>query len=93
MAVADEASKSRAIITVLGSDRPGIVAAVTAALAHHGANILDISQTILQGTFTMTMLVDLADSKVDFSALQDERSRAQWRQTRGAWKETCPRAP
>ncbi len=74
MAVADEASKSRAIITVLGSDRPGIVAAVTAALAHHDANILDISQTILQGTFTMTMLVDLADSKVDFSALQDELS-------------------
>ena len=48
MAVADEASKSRAIITVLGSDRPGIVAAVTAALAHHGANILDISQFFLQ---------------------------------------------
>lgn len=58
----------RAIITVLGSDRPGIVAAVAGALSERSANILDISQTILQGTFTMTMLVDLAGT--DFSALK-----------------------
>ena len=51
---------NRAIITVLGSDRSGIVAAVAGALADYDVNILDISQTILQGIFTMTMLVDLA---------------------------------
>lgn len=70
--------QSRAIITVLGSDRSGIVAAVASALADHEANILDISQTILQGIFTMTMLVDLGASDVEFSALQaqlDELSR------------------
>lgn len=72
MATTDEESKSRAIITVLGSDRSGIVAAVATTLARHDANILDISQTILQGTFTMTMLVDLAASDVDFARLQDE---------------------
>lgn len=65
----EAASSNRAIITVLGSDRPGIVASVTAELADREANILDISQTILQGTFTMTMLVDLGDS-VDFSELK-----------------------
>ena len=63
-----EAAESRAIITVLGSDRPGIVAAVAGALSERAANILDISQTILQGTFTMTMLVDLASA--EFSELK-----------------------
>ena len=65
----EAASSNRAIITVLGSDRQGIVASVTGELADREANILDISQTILQGTFTMTMLVDLGDS-VDFSELK-----------------------
>lgn len=65
----EAASSNRAIITVLGSDRPGIVASVTAELADREANILDISQTILQGIFTMTMLVDLGDS-VDFAELK-----------------------
>ena len=63
-----QATQTRAIITVLGGDRPGIVAAVAQALAERAANILDISQTILQGTFTMTMLVDLASA--DFSELK-----------------------
>ena len=65
----EAASSNRAIITVLGSDRPGIVASVTGELADREANILDISQTILQGIFPMTMLVDLGDS-VDFSELK-----------------------
>lgn len=68
----DGSSKSRAIITVLGSDRSGIVAAVAGALADHDANILDISQTILQGIFTMTMLVDLGDATVAFADLQEQ---------------------
>ena len=57
---AEKSPETRAVITVLGSDRPGIVAAVAGALSEREANILDISQTILQGIFTMTMLVDLA---------------------------------
>lgn len=66
------AQGARAILTVLGSDRAGIVAAVTNVLARHDANILDISQTILQGIFTMTMLVDLEAVAVDFEELQGE---------------------
>ena len=65
----EAASGNRALITVLGSDRPGIVASVTGALADREANILDISQTILQGIFTMTMLVDLG-STAEFSELK-----------------------
>ena len=72
MSIAGRESNNRAIVTVLGSDRPGIVAAVAGALAAHDANILDISQTILQGVFTMTMLIDLGDANVVFSELQDE---------------------
>ena len=66
--VATAAPESRAIITVLGGDRPGIVAAVAGALSERSANILDISQTILQGTFMMTMLVDLGAA--DFAELK-----------------------
>ncbi|MBR2682856.1 MAG: ACT domain-containing protein [Atopobiaceae bacterium] len=65
-----DSSSNRAIITVLGSDRSGIVAAVAGVLADHDVNILDISQTILQGIFTMTMLVDLSSSDAEFSVLQ-----------------------
>ncbi|MDO4538183.1 MAG: ACT domain-containing protein [Coriobacteriales bacterium] len=68
----DASMASRAIITVLGSDRSGIVAAVTGVLAEHDANILDISQTILQGIFTMTMLVDLKSTTVAFAELQEQ---------------------
>jgi ACT domain-containing protein len=67
-----DAGKDRAIITVLGSDRSGIVAAVTTLLSKHEVNILDISQTILQGTFTMTMLVDLTSCDVSFTDLHAE---------------------
>lgn len=70
MPTADETDQNRAIITVLGEDRPGIVAAVSTELSERSANILDISQTILKGTFTMTMLVDLAQVKTDFSELK-----------------------
>ncbi len=69
MTPTDAVSKNRAVITVLGSDRPGIVAAVATALSERDANIMDISQTILQGIFTMTMLVDLHDS-TEFSELK-----------------------
>lgn len=68
----DQDTQNRAIITVLGSDRSGIVAAVAGVLAQHDANILDISQTILQGIFTMTMLVDLNGTTVAFAELQGQ---------------------
>ena len=55
-------SQNRAIVTVLGTDRPGIVAAVAGCLSEHRANILDITQTI-ESTFTMTMVVDLGEAE------------------------------
>ena len=59
----------RAIVTVIGKDRVGIIADVTAMLAQYGVNVLDISQTVLQEYFTMIMLVDAAQCTVPFADL------------------------
>ena len=48
----------RAIVFVIGADRVGIIADVCCLLASMNINILDINQTVMKGTFTMTMLVD-----------------------------------
>lgn len=60
----------KAVITVLGCDRVGIIAGVTAVLAESNTNILDISQTIMSDIFTMIMMVDLSGSAADFPELQ-----------------------
>ena len=59
-----------AVITVLGKDRKGIIAAISQKLAEGGANILDISQTILRGMFTMTMMVDCSDLGIGFDEMR-----------------------
>ena len=59
----------RAIVTVLGKDRVGIMSLVCALLAQHSIYILDISQTVLQDYFTMVMLVDASQCKVPFGDL------------------------
>ena len=56
----------RAIVTVIGHDRVGIIAEVCSLLASLQVNILDISQTVMQEFFTMTMLVDTAFSASPF---------------------------
>ena len=58
-----------AIVTVLGQDKVGIIAAVCNRLAGYNVNILDISQTILQGAFTMVMAVDVSKSTASFGEL------------------------
>lgn len=63
----------RAVVTVIGQDKIGIIAAVSQKLAELNINIVDVSQTIMQGNFTMMMMVSVPD-KSDFddirSALQ-----------------------
>jgi glycine cleavage system transcriptional repressor len=62
-------------VSVIGRDRPGIVAGVTAALLEHGANIEDSQSTILRGHFTMTLIVSAADD-VDTTPLRADLERA-----------------
>ena len=57
------------IVTVVGQDRVGIIAAICNKLANFNVNILDISQTILQGSFTMVMAVDIGAATAPFGTL------------------------
>lgn len=64
----------RAVVTVLGEDKVGIVAAVSKALAENGVNIEDISQTIMRNLFAMVMLVTIDESRITIGDLQKELS-------------------
>ena len=58
----------KAVITVTGKDKVGITAMASAECAKYGANIIDISQTVMKEYFAMIMLVELDGLTVDFSA-------------------------
>ncbi|MCI8563497.1 MAG: ACT domain-containing protein [Lachnospiraceae bacterium] len=62
----------KTVITVVGKDSVGIIAKICTYLANNQINILDISQTIVDGFFNMMMIVDVADSQKDFGTMVDE---------------------
>lgn len=62
---------TKAVVTVIGKDRTGIIYNVTKILYENNINILDISQTIMQDMFTMVMLVDIEASSVGFKDLEN----------------------
>ena len=59
----------KAIVTVVGQDRVGIIAAVCAKLAEFNVNVLDISQTVMQGYFTMMMVTGVEQISVPLAEL------------------------
>ena len=65
----------RTIITVVGKDTVGIIAKVCTYMAEHQINILDISQTIIQGFFNMMMIIDTSKMTVDYATMTDEITR------------------
>ena len=67
--------QTNAVLSVLGKDRAGIVATVSATLYKCGANIDDIRQTILNDIFTMTMLITIDEDKCPFVTIQDLLSK------------------
>lgn len=67
-----EVIMKKTIITVVGKDSVGIIAKVCTYLANNGVNILDISQTIVQGYFNMMMIVDVNNSAKAFDQLAEE---------------------
>ncbi|SCJ40356.1 ACT domain-containing protein [uncultured Clostridium sp.] len=56
----------KAILTVIGKDQVGIIAGVSTELQKLNINILDVTQTIMQGYFTMIMMLDLSNISCDF---------------------------
>lgn len=65
----------KAVVTVIGEDKKGIIAKVSGVLFENDINIMDISQTIMQNMFTMIMLVDFNDSKSNISLLTKELNK------------------
>ncbi|MCH5185455.1 MAG: ACT domain-containing protein [Oscillospiraceae bacterium] len=64
----------KAVLTVIGKDKVGIIAAVSKVLSENNVNILDISQTIMQGMFTMIMLVRFNEPESDINVLSGKMS-------------------
>lgn len=62
----------KAVITVIGNDKVGIIAKVSALLSESNVNILDITQTIMQDIFTMVMIIDVSEASIKFTDLVDK---------------------
>ena len=65
----------KAIVTVVGKDRVGIIANVCTALANYNVNVLDINQTVMQGFLTMMMATDVSACNVPVAQLVDEMAK------------------
>ena len=68
----------KAIVTVVGKDRVGIIAGVCVEMASYHVNVLDISQTVMQGYFTMMMAVDVSECTVplaEFCKIMDAKGQ------------------
>ena len=59
----------KAVVTVVGKDRVGIIANICVELANYNVNVLDISQTVMQGYFTMMMVVDVTEANLPLAKI------------------------
>ena len=64
----------KAVITVIGKDRVGIISMVSTECSNYNVNVIDISQTVLDGYFTMIMVVEISEMKTSFAAFADALS-------------------
>lgn len=62
----------KAIVTVIGKDTVGILAKVSGICAEHKANVMDVTQTIMQDLFAMIMMIDISELDTKFTDLSDE---------------------
>ncbi|MEG0693693.1 MAG: ACT domain-containing protein [Oscillospiraceae bacterium] len=62
----------RAVITVIGKDTVGILAKVSTICAEHNANVIDVTQTVMQDMFAMIMLTDISNMNSDLSVIVDK---------------------
>lgn len=64
--------KMRAILTVIGQDKVGIISGISQKLQELNINILDVNQTIMQGYFTMIMMLDVCNTNENFEIIKNE---------------------
>lgn len=62
----------RAVITVIGKDTVGILAKISTICAEHNANVIDVTQTVLQDLFAMIMLADISRMDTNFETLREK---------------------
>ena len=62
----------KAVVSVLGNDQRGIIAKVTKILYEHDVNVMDISQTIVSGLFSMIMVVDMSSEHTNFDTVNQD---------------------
>lgn len=60
----------KAILTVIGTDKPGIIAGISGNLLESNVNIIDVNQTIMENYFTMIMMLDLGTSNLEFDEIK-----------------------
>lgn len=66
----------RAVVTVIGKDTIGILAKVSGICSEYKANVMDVTQTIMQDLFAMTMLIDINGLTVDYISFADKLKAA-----------------
>ncbi len=66
----------KAVVTVTGKDKVGIIAMASAECAKYGVNIVDISQTVMKEYFAMIMLVELDSMSTDFASFAQNLNKA-----------------
>lgn len=68
--------QDRVVVTVVGVNRPGIVAKISATIAELNASIIDISQTLMKDLFAMIMVIDIAKTNLEFKYLREKLEKA-----------------
>ncbi len=71
----EKSTENKVVITVVGKDRVGIIAAITSCLAEHNVNIEDITQKILGEYFTMILVGDISRCPVELAKLREELTK------------------
>lgn len=66
----------RAVVAVIGKDTVGILAKVSGICAEYGANVMDVTQTIMQDLFAMTMLIEISKISIDYIDLAEKLTNA-----------------
>ena len=66
----------KAVVTVTGKDKIGIIAMASAECSKHGANIIDISQTVMKEYFAMIMLVDISELNISFADFAEQLKKS-----------------
>ena len=66
----------RAVVAVIGKDTVGILAKISGICAQYSANVMDVTQTIMQDLFAMTMLIDISRLSIDYADFADKLKTA-----------------